>query len=290
MTIPNMTLTVNAPAKINLTLDILGRREDGYHSIRTVMQTISLSDTVGVSLRGDGEITIDCSRRDIPCGKTNIAYKAAEKFFTAYREVRGADIYIQKNIPSQAGLAGGSADGAAVLIALNELCGKPFSADELERIGALVGADVPFCVRCGTVLAEGIGERMTTLRPLGECFAVLVKPPVSISTAQAYAAVDSVRDYSSPSCATDRLLRELDDIKAVGRLLSNDFEYATALPEIASLKERMLSLNGCIGACMTGSGSVVYGLFDDEALAEEACAELRDTYSEVYSAVPVGAR
>ncbi len=290
MTTTKTALTVNAPAKINLTLDILGRREDGYHNIKTVMQTISLCDTVSVSLRGNGEITVDCSRKDIPCDKSNIAHKAAGRFFCEYREMSGADIYIKKNIPTQAGLAGGSADGAAVLVALNELCGKPFSDSELERMGALVGADVPFCVRCGTALAEGIGDKLTPLPPLGECFVVLVKPPVSISTAQAYSAVDSVCDYSAPSKSTDSLLRKLADISTVGGLLFNDFERATALPEILALKDNILSQNGCLGACMTGSGSVVYGLFDEKTLADEAFLNLKNAYSDVYTAVPVSVR
>ncbi|MBR3289908.1 MAG: 4-(cytidine 5'-diphospho)-2-C-methyl-D-erythritol kinase, partial [Clostridia bacterium] len=197
-------LTLNAPAKINLTLDILGTRADGYHELRTVMQTVDLADTVTVERTEDEGITLSLSDPALPCDRRNTAYAAAEVFFAALQkrggQPFGVRIHVTKIIPQQAGMAGGSADAAAVLRGLNTLAGHPFSPDDLCALGAQVGADVPFCVRGGAALATGIGERLSPVPSLPDnLFIVVCKPPVGVSTGAAYAAVDAALAAVTPS-------------------------------------------------------------------------------------------
>ena len=282
-----MRVTVQAPAKLNLTLDILGRRDDGYHLVKMVMQSIHLFDTVTVSDTGDGEITLSCNEDFVPLDKTNTAYRAAQAFFeeTGVKNP-GLRIKIKKRIPAQAGLAGGSADGAAVLVALNEMMITGLSRQELCDIGVKVGADVPFCIVGGTMVASGIGTILTPLPDLCDCFFVVVKPPVSISTKEAYALSDSRESFAPPhaNAAAEAICNA--NLKELSKELYNEFEKVLKLPEIKKIKE-MLTENGALGACMSGSGSAVFGLFDDENTADDCAKVLKDSYDEVFVCEPV---
>ena len=283
-----MTVTANAYAKLNLSLDVVGRRDDGYHLLRTIMQSVSLCDIITVSSCDEEGIHVYTSNAMIADDKSNLAYKAAAAFFDAAQiSDRSVSISIEKNIPIQAGLAGGSADAAGVLRALDKLYGTDFSDSKLCEIGEKLGADVPFCLMGGTMLAEGIGEQLTSLPSMPDCFIVIAKPADGVSTAAAYSAVDSLPD----NCARPDVDAAINSIKngdltALSRLLGNIFEIAVKLPSTQSISSIMLS-DGALGSIMTGSGSAVFGIFDRKDTADLCAKKLRDTYSDVYVTTPV---
>lgn len=285
-------ITLRAYAKINLTLDIIRKREDGFHDLKMVMQTVSLHDDVSVGL-SDGEEII-CSCGEIPGDASNLAVKAAMAFFaeTGVRR-QGVTIEIAKRIPAQAGMAGGSSDAAATLHALRYLLKPELCMADLERIGAQVGSDVPYCVRGGTALAEGRGERLTSLRPAPAFHVVLCKPDFSIPTPELFSRVRISRLWSRPDT--------LGMLDAIGRgeesgilsCVKNVFE-AVLPPEYAevfSIKEQLVRLEA-EAAAMTGSGPTVYGLYRGEEAARMAYEELLPRYRNTYLArfVPGNAR
>lgn len=281
------TIRAYAAAKLNLTLDILGRREDGYHLLDMVMQTVSVYDTLVVTAEKDGGILTVCDSAGIPCDGSNTVHKAVRAFFE-YTKLSGESVrvHIVKRIPAQAGLAGGSADAAAVLRALNAMYGAGLTAEQLCGIGLTVGADVPFCIRGGTMRAGGIGELLTPAPKMPPCFFVVCKPSVSVDTARAYALSDG--GGFVPRRRTPAVLRalgrgELGDICAA---LGNDFEEILHLRQVLELKEKLLAL-GALGACMTGSGSAVYGVFERRAEAEACRAALIPQYGRVFVCEPV---
>lgn len=282
-----MKVSVDAPAKVNLFLDIRGKRSDGYHIISTVMQSVSLYDEITVSETGDGEIRIICSDYEIPLDESNTAYRAARLFFEeTERENRGIEIKLKKNIPSRAGLGGGSTDAAAVLHALNKIYETELSRKELAEIGAGVGADVPFCVYGGTMSASGIGTILSPLPDLAECYFVIVKPDFGISTEEAYEKSDSP-EFSAIK-GMDKITEAICEanIKSVSKSLYNKFELVSELEEIEAIKQKMLDC-GALGAAMTGSGSAVFGIFDNDDERDDCAKELDDEYELVYKAEPV---
>lgn len=283
-------LTLSAPAKINLTLDVVGKREDDYHLIRTVMQTITLSDTVTVTRVDEPGIFLRLSDKNLPTDRHNTAYAAAKAFWNALPEaerVGGIDIYIDKKIPLQAGLAGGSADAAAVLRGLNRLWDEPFSNDALCAFAVSIGADVPFCVKGGAALATGIGEVLEPVKSLSdELFIVVCKPTVSVSTAEAYAAVDTYEGERRLSDEVGLLAAlEAEDASAVGERLYNVFEDVLKLPEVAAICEKAREY-APLGCRMSGSGSAVYALFKNETDAR-ACREALRDFGTVYLCRPL---
>lgn len=280
-----MKTIISAPAKINLTLDILDKRTDNYHNVKMIMQSVNLCDIVTLTENDSGKITVDCTDSRIPADGSNIVVKAAKAFYAKIDEVcRGLHISIEKNIPVEAGLAGGSADGAAVLVGLNMLFGCPYEESVLLEIGSAVGADVPFCICGGTALAERTGTKLTKLDDLARCFILIVKPPVGVSTALAYKQADE-RTFI-PECSTDRLLPLPIDITEVAGKLHNDFESVVSVDCIDKIKQSMLD-GGALGACMSGSGPSVYGIFDD-ALKAASCADILKTdYAEVFLTEPL---
>ena len=281
------TIKIKAAAKVNLTLDITGRRVDGYHDIRTIMQSVGLYDYVTLTENSSKEITVSCTHPDVPCDERNIVHKCAVAFYNKSGiECGGLHIHIEKNIPTQAGLAGGSADGAAVAVGLNYLCGEPFSGEELRKIGGTVGADIPFCIHGGTVLCEGTGTTLNPLESIPKCYFVLVKPPVGISTAEAYRAVDS--RTTAPEAATDKMLDVLNDVEKIGSLLRNDFEDTLDIEELSQIKRQLAAFEGCKGACMSGSGSTVFGMFKDREKAVKCAESFKESYSDVFVAENVG--
>ena len=283
-----MRTTVRAAAKINLFLDITGKRGDGYHIVNMVMQSVSLYDEVTVTVeKGDGEITVSCTDENIPCDETNTAYKAVKEFFE-YAEIKpvNVSVKIKKRIPSQAGMAGGSTDAAAVLTALNALLDTEFSQDELAEIAENIGADVPFCVYGGTMTANGIGTILTPLPEMPECYIVIVKPDIKISTKAAYEKSDSIGYEESKSIEPmiDAICN--GNISAVGKALYNKFEEVVEVPEIEKIKKYMTDF-GAEGALMTGSGSAIFGIFEEKSDAEDSMNELERHFENVWLAQPV---
>lgn len=254
-----MSISVKANAKINLSLDIVGTRSDGYHLLRSVMQSVDLHDVITVSLKS-GEIKIICDDKNVPTDRRNTVYKACECFFKAVNSKSGAIIEIEKHIPSEAGLGGASADAAAVLWALNTLSDEKLTEKELFEVGANVGADVPFCMKSGTALCEGIGEVLTELPPIPDCSILIAKPDVGISTAKAYALFD--KSESLQKEYTDEIISAINDsdIHKIAKNLGNAFEALAGVKEIFDIKDIMLSC-GAYGSCMSGSGSAVFGIF-----------------------------
>lgn len=287
-----MEVAIQAPAKINLTLDITGRRADGYHLLDTVMQSLSLCDEVVVSLTGTGDITLELRDTTLQPDRNNTAYRAAEVFFRETgRTNPGVAITVTKRIPMQAGMGGGSADAAGVLVALDRLFKTELSREELCRLGLAVGADVPFCLWGGTARATGVGEVLSSVPGLPDCTVLIAKPAVGVSTAAAYAAVDA-HPFGS-GVASDLLVAALKarDLAAVGRHLSNGFERVLRLPEVASICETAQSY-GALGSRMTGSGSAVFALFQDASKAEVCRKALSEQGIETFLCVPrsVGAQ
>lgn len=280
-----MKITVLAPAKLNLFLDITGKRSDGYHLVNMIMQSISLCDEVTISLH-EGDIRVSCSDERIPCDESNTAFRAAAAFFKAVgQDNAGAVIKIKKRIPSQAGMAGGSTDAAAVLFGLNELFDAPLSTDELSELAEEIGADVPFCLCGGTMTAGGIGTILNPLPALPDCSFVIVKPTFSVSTKEAYAASDRL-GYDKP-VSPEHITSGIcgGNLDEIGKWMYNKFEAVSGMDEIEAIKQTMKK-HGALGACMTGSGSAVFGLFDDEDLAAECESALSRQYDEVFLAHP----
>ena len=285
------SMTLPAYAKLNLTLDILRKRPDGYHDLRMVMQSIALHDTVTVCTEtGDGDITVRKDREDLPGGPGNIAWKAARAFYDAVdMENGGTEILLEKHIPMQAGMAGGSADGAAVLQALRSLYAPEMSRQELERIGLQVGSDVPFCVRRGTALAEGRGEVLTDLPPLPACAIVVCKPEFGLSTPALFGRVRVEKLGRRPDHDAMKQALAAGNLGAVARQMGNVFEEvltAEESREIAYLKDVMLRC-GALNAVMTGSGPTVFGLFAQKEQAERAAQTLRSRYAQLFLTTPV---
>lgn len=283
-------MIVKAPAKINLTLDIVGRRPDGYHDVAMVMQTVSLYDTLTVDFadgEGDG-VAVSCpGYPDVPCGDSNIVCKAARAFYAATGVApRPLTVAIDKQIPTQAGLAGGSSDGAAVVLALNKLYETHLKMDEMAEICARFGSDVPFCLLGGTRLATGTGTTLKKLTSLPKCYIVICKPDVSVSTAEAYARCDARPPKGFRY--TDELIKRLyaRDIRGVASCLYNEFEQVMALDEIREIKRTMTQAKA-LGASMSGSGSAVYALFNSEKKAQECVNILKQKYNCAYLTQPL---
>ncbi len=270
-----MSFTIEAPAKINLTLDVIDRRADGYHIIESVMQTVDVCDTIELTLCEDEGITLTCSDETLPTDHTNTAYHAAQVFYAHIDKTPHLKIHIEKRIPSMAGMGGESADAAGVLRGLNELERAGLSVQDLCALGSEIGADVPFCVLQGTALAEGIGSILTPLAPLeNDVFIVIGKGAAGVSTKQAYAAIDAALDRGRYPASP--MIEALcgDDLGEVARCVGNVFDEVLALPDVVRIKSIMRE-QGALGCSMTGSGSAAFGLFDDKHEAGLCVAALK---------------
>lgn len=277
----NQEAVAFAPAKLNLSLEILGRREDGYHLLHSVMQAVGRYNVVTVSASDTAGIQLESGDEALPAGPENAAWRAAEAFFGAVGEKPSVRILVEKQIPWQAGLGSASADAAGTLTALNALYGSPLGREELSALGALVGADVPFCLAGGTMLAEGVGELLTPLPTPDGLFYVIVKPEkVGVSTPEAYRLYDATPRGKRSRKAAGKLARFLrrtkgGDPAGIAPLLRNDLEAPAAPPESLALKELLLG-HGALAAQMTGSGSAVFGIFtsrEEANLAQEALSQ-----------------
>lgn len=267
-------IEINAFAKINLTLDILHKRSDGYHEVAMVMQAVSLKDKVTVQRAGD--IVVSTNIPELACDESNLAYKAAKLVKNTYGVNEGAKIFLEKHIPMAAGLAGGSADAAAVLRALNKLWSLDLETEELKRLGAMLGSDVPFCLVGGTMLATGRGEILAPLPALPDCYLVLAKPRISVSTAWVYQHYNADKVERHPNTEAMRRYLQQRDIQGAAKEICNVLESVTIPqhPEIAYLKQQMTDY-GAINSMMSGSGPTVFGLMPDETTAQAAAEKLR---------------
>ena len=282
--------TIQAPAKLNLTLDVLGRREDGYHDLKMVMQSITLADRLTLRPGRAPGIQVSSSFHFLPTGEKNLAGKAAVCFYQALgRPARDLDISITKHVPVCAGMAGGSSDAAAVLRALNRLDGDPFSPEELAHVGEAVGSDVPYCVLGCTALAQGRGEVLTPLSPLPHCWVVACKPDFPVSTPELFARIDSCRIRRRPDADGLMAALEQGDLMEVARRMYNVFE--DVLPErqlarVADIKNTLIQ-QGALGANMSGTGPTAFGLFSSQSQAQAAYDVLKQRYQEVFLAETV---
>ena len=282
--------TEKAYAKLNLSLDVTGRRDDGYHDLAMLMQTVDLCDELRLRFRDDGQVRAGSNLRFIPGDERNLAVRAALRFLEAIGESgQGLQIDLRKQIPVGAGMGGGSADAAATLRALNRLYGGVMDRSGLERLAQQVGSDVAFCVAGGTALAEGRGEKLTDLPPMPDCFFVICKPAFSISTPELYRKLDSAPVRIHPD--TPGLLSAVreGDLTALCRRMYNVFEEIDdrRLRTVTEIKSRLLD-HRALSAMMTGTGSAVFGVFQGEAEAREACAALRPDYKFCCVSRPVG--
>lgn len=273
-----------APAKINLTLDIVGTREDGYHLLESIFQSVDICDVVTVRKRLGRRITLDAPGCDCPVEK-NTAYKAAVAFFAYTGLKKGVHITVNKHIPQQAGMGGGSADAAGVLVALNKLFKTNLTDEQLCQIGLTVGADVPFCVMGGTAYVTGIGEGLQTLPALPDCTIVVAQPAEGISTKEAYAAVDNADILARPDHAAAIAALEQGDLAGVCRQAVNVFESATNLEGVKDIRRRMEAFNPLCSQ-MTGSGSCVFAIFENEDDAEACLENLKTDYPTSFICFP----
>ena len=273
-----MEITVRANAKINLMLDILSRLENGYHDLFMIMQSVGLYDDVTVSTNETKSISVSCNIEAIPRNENNIAYKAAEAFFNATdTENCGINIHIEKRIPHAAGLAGGSADGAAVIVALDKIFATNLKEKQFIEIGSKVGADVPFCILGGTMLAQYTGTVLSHLSDLTEKHVIIVKPEQDVSTAKAYAAFDTAERVRHLD--TKNMLAAVinNDWKAISDKVANVFEQFIEVTDRTVIKGIMRKHN-CLCTCMSGSGPSIFGIFDHENDTEECLRELKKDF------------
>ncbi|MBM7582408.1 4-diphosphocytidyl-2-C-methyl-D-erythritol kinase [Caldicoprobacter guelmensis] len=272
-------IVLKAYAKINWALDVLGKRPDGYHDVEMVMQSVDLWDAVILEEKGE-EISVKCSIDSLPVDVTNTAYRAAVLIKKRFGIEKGIQVELIKNIPVAAGLAGGSADAAAVLVGLSRMWRLNLSKEELMELAGIVGSDVPFCVVGGTALAKGRGEDITELPPAQGIWLVLITPDQRISTAEVYGKLDLSKIQKRPDVTSMVNSLHQRDFKGIALNMVNVLEEVTVglCPQIRAIKEDVMR-QGAVGCCMSGSGPTVYGLFKDEHTARKAYAALKQRHS-----------
>ncbi len=265
------TITIKAYAKINLGLDVLRKREDGYHDVCMIMQSLRLHDTLTISKITDENIRIQTNREDLPVDKNNLIYKASELFLKTIGVKDGLHIRLDKEIPVAAGLAGGSSDAAATLKGLNELYKANLTQEELMKLGVRLGADVPYCILLGTALSEGIGEVLTPLPTLPDCHILLVKPDISVSTRYVYENLQLNGDVLHPNIPAMKAALSEGDLSKLAGLMDNILQTVTIkdYPVITQIKQKMTEL-GALVSLMSGSGPTVFGIYGEASLAKEA--------------------
>ncbi|MCM1227967.1 MAG: 4-(cytidine 5'-diphospho)-2-C-methyl-D-erythritol kinase [Clostridium sp.] len=270
-------ITVKVSAKINLTLDVIGKRDDGYHDIESLFQSIGIYDRLTVEKLDVPEINITCSDPDVPCDKRNIVFKAAELFYKKTGIDGGVSVHIEKNIPLQAGLGGGSSDGAGVLYAMNKLYGTGLEGEKLTALGGEVSADTAFFTVGGTAYVSGIGEEINSVRFIPKVDLVIAKGGSGISTPEAYGKIDRLNDPYHPD--TKKLLKYIEKGKFLRNcgLCGNIFESVTELRDVEDIKGEMLK-GGALTSVMSGSGSAVFGIFRDKETAEKCADSLKRKY------------
>ena len=282
-------MRLQAFAKINLGLDVLGKREDGYHEVRMIMQTIRMYDQLDMLKSVEPGLHLTTNKKYIPVDENNLVWRAAKLMMDTCGIMEGVSIHLHKVIPVAAGMAGGSSDAAATLVGMNRLFHCGLSKEKLMELGVQIGADVPYCVLRGTALAEGIGEKLTVLPPMPDCWILIGKPGISVSTKYVYTTLDLNTDTVHPDI--DGMKKALEDgnLYGITERMGNVLQDVTipAYPEVERIKEQMKTL-GAVNAMMSGSGPTVFGIFDNEEKAQEACQKLRESGScqQVFLTVP----
>lgn len=280
---------INAPAKINLYLDVLKQREDGYHEVEMVLQSVDLCDVVTIKKTDDCKISLTCTCKVTDQTQDNTAYIASKKFF-AHTNIKnpGISINIKKRIPQGAGLAGGSTDAAATLIGLDRLFNTGVSKSELAKVGGQIGADVPFCIYGGTMLATGTGTTLSPLSSIAKCWIIIVKPSLSVSTKRAYEMFDRCTKRQITKRRVSDLVSAIKakNLRDIAQNIYNRFEFVLNLGDVSKIKE-ILKKGGALNSCMTGSGSAVYGIFNDEEKAQTCKKNLCSVYDQVFLTIPV---
>ena len=268
---------INAPAKINLSLDVIRRREDGYHDVKMIMQSIRLYDRLIIRKTHHKDITLATNLNYLPCDQNNLVYKAVQLLREEFNINTGVNIRLEKHIPVAAGMAGGSSDCAAALLAMNKMFHLHLSQEELQQRGVTLGADVPYCIMKGTALSEGIGEKLTPLSASPKCYILIAKPNLHVSTKSVYEGLQLTEDTVHPDIDLAVSYIESQDLVGLCQNMGNILESVTIplYPEIGLIKENMIN-NGALGALMSGSGPTVFGIFDNEKqakLARNSCKE-----------------
>lgn len=283
------TVYEGAFAKLNLTLDVMDKRPDGYHDIKSVMQTISIRDDIEIDIDTDKPWNLLCDKDDVPVDNRNLAWRAAEVFFeNTKKETTGLEIRITKRIPRGAGLGGGSADAAAVLRALNRHYGNPLSILALAELGSLIGSDVPFCTVCGTAMVEGRGERLRKLPDIPDCCFVVCKPDFSCSTPELYKMIDETEIAKRPDHAALESALLAGDIGKVAENLFNVFDPLVTKDHLElNYIKSIFNSYGSMAQQMTGSGSAVFAIVSEFEFAAVICNMLKDNYPQVFIAKPV---
>lgn len=275
-------MKIKAYAKINIALDVVGKREDGYHLLRMIMQTVDLYDVIEI-VKTNSDIKLKCNKPYVPTDERNLAYKAAKLFRETYNIKDGVSINLTKNIPVSAGMAGGSTDAAGVLKLMNRLFNVNADDEELRTLGLKLGADVPYCINGGTALCEGIGEKITQLKPFKDKIVVIVKPPFGVSTKDVYKAFDLSKVVFHPR--TDDIIKamENDDLHFVANNMKNLLENVTLRKHrvILNIKEAVSSYEA-LGTMMSGSGPTVFAFFDDMLKAQDCYDEMKKKYKDVF--------
>lgn len=273
------SISVKAYAKINIGLDVLRRRSDGYHDVCMIMQSLSLHDDLTIKTTGKEDISLKSNLVYLPNDKRNLVYKAAALFMEANSIKCGLEINLNKKIPVAAGLAGGSSDAAAALKGLNRLFNVGMSDADLMQLGVKIGADVPYCILLGTALSEGIGEKLTPLPPLPDCHILLVKPDISVSTKQVYESLRLDASTTHPDIEGMKDALVSADLDALTAKMANLLESVTIRmhPIIDEIKKDMIKV-GAMNSLMSGSGPTVFGIFRKKSLAEKAYAYFTDNY------------
>lgn len=284
-----ITLYEPAFAKVNLTLDVLGKRPDGYHDLKSVMQTISVRDDIEIDLDTGKPWNLFCTMEGIPCDERNLAWKAAKVYFqTLGMDPNGLTIRITKRIPTEAGLGGGSADAAAVLRALNRHYDNPLSILALAELGSQIGSDVPFCTLCGTAMVEGRGERLRKLPDMPDCCFVICKPEFSSSTPELYRKIDEVTIAKHPDHKAMESALISGDLGKIAENIYNVFDpIVTAEHLELNYIKSIFNSYGSVVQQMTGSGSAVFAIVPDFEFAAVICSMLKDNYPDVFIAKPV---
>ena len=285
-------LRVRAHAKINLYLDVVSKREDGYHNLETVFHSIGLHDDVIISKQKTMDITVHCEHPAVPCDSRNLAYQAAQLLSDAVGGIGGIAIDIHKRIPVAAGLAGGSADAAAALHGVNELFGLGFTQETLMGFGAQLGADIPFCLHGGAALGQGIGDQLTHLPALNDIPLLLLNPGIEISTAAIFKKLNFPLTKREKDSIIIRTYIEKRDILSIGENLYNLLEVPvfSKHPEIAMLKTELSTQSGCCGALMSGSGATLFAIMHDSETARQSESHFRNkvSFCETTVTSPVG--
>ena len=276
-------VTVLAPAKLNLALDVVGLLPNGYHNLDMTMQAISLYERV--ILRRSSGLSLSLPGSPVAANDSNTAIKAAVAFFRYTGLLAGVEITIEKNVPVRAGMAGGSADAAAVLVGLNALYGAKLSMSELCALGAKIGADVPFALMGGTCRVQGVGDVIKALPPVPDCWFTVVMPDYGVSTPEAFAAYDRVGSSTHPDCEAQEAAIRAEDLAGVCAAAGNALEECSGARDNEAIKTA-LQEQGAITALMTGSGAAVFGIFADEASARTAAAAVQTRWPQVYVAQP----